>query len=268
MQPELRCLSLTFGYLPFPEICGSRDQQPMNIVVDDGNSRTKVAIFSDHDKQLEPTIFQSTDQLKKNLQGRSFSNALVSSVRGRSEEILSWVQASGNKIALSATIPLPLKVKYLTPATLGVDRIAAAAGAIQLFPKTNCLVIDAGTCITFEFVNDRGEYLGGALIPGIQMRFEAMHNLTVKLPLASGVQNPPLIGAGTQECLQSGVMNGVVEEIKGIIGRYESEFNRLQVILCGGDAGFFENIDKPSIFVAPNLVLYGLKGILTHNVSS
>jgi type III pantothenate kinase len=240
----------------------------MNIVVDDGNSRTKVAIFREGDETLEAKVFQSADELKKYLQGTSFANALVSSVRGRANEILSWIDAGGRKIPLSANIPLPLTIRYLTPATLGVDRIAAAAGAIQLFPKTNCLVIDAGTCITFEFVSDRGEYLGGAISPGIRMRFEAMHQLTARLPLAMPSENAPLIGSGTVECLQSGVMNGVTEEIKGIIRRYESEFNNLRVILCGGDAGFFENTGKPSIFVAPNLVLYGLKGILTYNVSS
>lgn len=239
----------------------------MNIVIDDGNTRTKLACFQDHGDKIEPHVCQTSDDIKAFLQGRSFHNALVSSVRGRADEILSWIQTSGKKIQLSSSMSLPLKIRYRTPGTLGVDRIAAAAGAIELFPGRNCLVIDAGTCITYEFVNSNAEYLGGAISPGIRMRFEAMHNLTAKLPLATAVKDPPLIGTGTDESLQSGVMNGASEEIEGIIGRYQSEFDNLCVILCGGDAGFFENIGKPSIFVAPNLVLYGLKSILIHHVS-
>lgn len=238
----------------------------MNLVIDDGNTRTKLAVFNTGTEELVPQVFGSADMIREFLAVRPFDNVLVSSVRGRADEILSWITATGKKLQLAPGLALPLKINYRTPATLGVDRIAAAAGAVALFPGTNSLVIDAGTCITYEFINHRGEYLGGAISPGIRMRFEAMHNLTAKLPLVEAVADAPLIGSGTDECLQSGVMNGVAEEIKGVVARYRSQFEGLQVILCGGDAGFFENIAKPSIFVAPNLVLYGLKGILTHHV--
>jgi type III pantothenate kinase len=239
----------------------------MNIVIDDGNTRTKIAVYNSDGKEVSEQIFQSPIMLRDYLQVRSFENALVSSVKGQADEILTWIRAAGQKIQLTADVPLPIKIKYKTPATLGLDRVAAAAGAMVLFPNQDCLVIDAGTCITYEFVNSSGEYEGGAISPGVRMRFEAMHNLTAKLPLVKAVTIAPLIGSGTEECLQSGVMNGIAEEIKGIIDRYRSQFKDLQVVLCGGDAGFFENIAKPSIFVAPNLVLHGLKGILIHNVS-
>jgi type III pantothenate kinase len=240
----------------------------MNIVVDDGNTRTKLATFSGSKDELSSHVFESENELQAFLQNHTFENAVVSSVRGRAGDLLGWIAATGKKISLAPSISMPLQIKYSTPATLGVDRIAAAVGAQQLFPKTNCLVIDAGTCITYEFVTGQGEYMGGGISPGVRMRFEAMHRLTAKLPLAPAIKDAPLIGATTAECLQSGVMNGASEEIKGIISRYRSQFNSLQVVLCGGDAGFFENILKPSIFVAPNLVLHGLRGILIHHVSA
>src|SRR5688572_24951985 len=119
----------------------------MNIVVDDGNTRTKLATFSSADDELVPRAFQSDDELLAFLKNQTFENVLVSSVRGRTDDLLSRIDASGRKIGLTPLISLPLQVRYRTPATLGVDRIAAAVGAFQLFPKTNCLVIDAGTCI-------------------------------------------------------------------------------------------------------------------------
>jgi type III pantothenate kinase len=241
-------------------------QSPMNIVIDDGNTRAKVGTFVSHGV-LEAIVAGSDQELKDILAGNTFEHAIVSSVKGRSAEILSWLSATGVKLVLTADTKLPFRVGYKTPETLGVDRLAAASGAISLFPGRNCLVIDAGTCITYEFISSESEYLGGAISPGVRMRFEAMHKLTAKLPLASAVSSLDLIGRSTEECLQSGVMNGVTEEIRGIIARYRKEATDVQVILCGGDAGFFENIDKPSIFVAPNLVLSGLRGILMHHVA-
>jgi type III pantothenate kinase len=238
----------------------------MNIVIDDGNTRAKVGTFG-VDGILSVHSFDADKSLREFLASVKIEHALVSSVKGRSAEILSWIASSRMKISLNSETSLPFLISYKTPTTLGVDRIAAAAGAIDLYPGRNCLVIDAGTCITYEFISNKAGYMGGGISPGVRMRFEAMHKLTARLPLASPVENPPLIGRSTEECLQSGVVNGVAEEIRGIISRYQSEATDLQVILCGGDSGLFENIDKRSIFVAPNLVLLGLRAILMHNVA-
>jgi type III pantothenate kinase len=238
----------------------------MNIVIDDGNTRSKLGTFVNH-SALEVTIPSSEQELRNFLNRDTYENAIVSSVRGRSDEILSWISASGTKLTLTSNTRLPFRVNYKTPETLGVDRLAAASGAISMFPGRNCLVIDAGTCITYEFINSELEYLGGAISPGVRMRFEAMHKFTAKLPLVSASSAPDLIGRSTEECLQSGVVNGITEEIRGIIARYSKEAPDVQVILCGGDLGFFENIDKRSIFVAPNLVLTGLRAILMHHVA-
>jgi len=239
----------------------------MHLVIDNGNTRTKVATFQDQ-SDADVFIFSSAQELSAFLANKTFEDVIISSVKGGEMEILSHVSASGRKLILTTSLPLPFQISYRTPQTLGVDRIAAVAGALELFPGRNCLVIDAGTCITYEFITQDGTYMGGAISPGVRMRFEAMHKLTARLPLAKPVAAPPLIGSETEECLQSGVMNGMSEEIKGIIARYKAQAADLQVILCGGDALFFENIDKHSIFVAPNLVLHGLRRILTHHAAS
>jgi type III pantothenate kinase len=157
---------------------------------------------------------------------------------------------------------------YATPTTLGVDRIAGVCGAKHMSPKTNVLVIDAGTCITYDFLDRDGNFLGGGISPGLMMRFNAVHNFTARLPLVPLVEIAPLIGDSTETCIQSGVINGLIEELGGIISLYRQKFEGLAVILSGGDARFFENKLKGSIFAVPELVLSGLNSILIHNVGS
>ena len=148
-----------------------------------------------------------------------------------------------------------------------MDRIASACGAFQLFPRENTLSIDAGTCITYEFTDADGNYRGGGISPGLNMRFKAVHTFTAKLPLISAKQNAPLVGNTTETSIQSGVINGLIAEIDGIIDRYQREFGAVRVILCGGDTRFFENQLKASIFASPELVLIGLNSILNYNVT-
>ena len=239
----------------------------MNLVIDRGNSRTKAALFEEA-KLHQKFLFTSTEELKSFLSNTQVEHMLVSSVSESADAVLEWTNASGKKLSLTAQLPLPIRNKYTTPATLGVDRIAAACGALELFPNRNCLVVDAGTCINYEFLDDRATYHGGAISPGIKIRFEAMHKFTARLPLLRAVEEVPLIGSSTESCMQSGVLNGVVAEVEGIITQYANRFPNLGVILCGGDAHFFENKLKRSIFVAPDLVLTGLNRILRHNAYS
>ena len=238
----------------------------MNIVVDSGNTFSKVGIF-ERDLLKEKEVFKSDHDLQNFLSCKPAENILVCSVTTRSEEITSWSIATGRKMILEQDLPIPITNRYATPYSLGVDRLAAACGAQLTFPGQNSLVIDLGTCINYEFVNSKGEYQGGAISPGVKMRFEAMHNYTSKLPLAPAVEAPPLTGNSTLSCLQSGVMNGLMEEIEGIIKRYRTQHPDIRVILSGGDAHFFENHLNPTIFVAPDLVLIGLNSILLHNVT-
>ncbi len=238
----------------------------MNLVVDAGNTLAKVGIF-EKDSLMKKEDFRSEGDLKSFLQNAIVENLIIGSVTGKEKEIAAWSRAR-NTIILQHNTPLPIKNRYATPATLGVDRIAAACGAWLLYPHQDNLVIDIGTCINYEFVNKEGEYLGGAISPGVKMRFDAMHQFTEKLPVAPALVRTPLTGNDTVSCLQSGVMNGVLEEIKGILFRYKIQYPDLRVILCGGDVHFFENYLKPTIFVAPELVLLGLNSILLHNVTS
>ena len=237
----------------------------MNVVVDSGNTAAKVAIF-DHQSLMEKIVFTDEESLRKFFSDRAITNLIVSSVNIPAEKILRWANQAQKKFSLVPGLPLPITVMYKTPLTLGVDRMAAACGAWQLFPHQNTLVIDAGTCITYEFVDDQGRYYGGAIAPGLNMRFRAMNNFTARLPLVSPVASPPLTGDTTEACMQSGVVNGMVAEIEGIVSRYEEKFPGLRVVLCGGDTAFFENQLKASIFASPELVLVGLNSILSHNV--
>jgi len=237
----------------------------MNIVVDYGNSSAKVGIF-DHLLLKEKIVFRKEDELKSFLQNFQADHFIISSVNTEARTVAEWTTAK-KKFILHHTLPLPVQNLYATPQTLGVDRIAGICGAQQLYPATNCLVIDAGTCITYDFLDSEGRYLGGSISPGLKMRFEAMHTFTARLPLVHATENPPLTGNSTETCMQSGAIHGLTEEIDGIIRRYSENFSGLKVILCGGDTAFFENRLKAAIFAVPELVLSGLNSILLYNVS-
>ncbi|HTH55985.1 MAG TPA: type III pantothenate kinase [Cyclobacteriaceae bacterium] len=236
----------------------------MNLVIDWGNTRIKVATFSNGRIETK-FIFQSSQDVMHYLKGKDFECAIVSTVSNPADEILLTI-AARKKFTLSHTLPLPIRLKYETPTTLGVDRIAAVCGAESLFPANDCLVIDAGTCVTYDFIDRQGNYLGGAISPGIAMRFEAMHTFTKRLPLVTPAAEQ-LIGKTTQGSMRSGVMNGILHEVDGFVNAYKGKYPDLRVVLCGGDTAFFENNLKQPIFAAPDLVLIGLNRILNHNAA-
>jgi type III pantothenate kinase len=164
-------------------------------------------------------------------------------------------------------MPVPLVKDYDTPETLGADRVAAAVGATVLFPDEELVVIDMGTCITYDYVDRREHFQGGLISPGMRMRFQAMHTFTLRLPLIEAIEVPSLIGKSTRHAMQSGVMNGLIAEINGIVDAYRSQSPNCRVVLCGGDVPFFESLLKPPIFVVSELVLIGLNRILQYNVA-
>lgn len=238
----------------------------MNLAVDYGNSRIKAGLF-EQANLVEALSFASDVDFFNCLDQHAIKHVIVSSVTTKADELIDRITCSGIKLTMSALTPLPLVNHYDTPHTLGVDRIAAACGAYDMMPNQNVLVIDLGTCINYEFVDASSIYHGGAISPGLKMRFQSMHTFTAKLPLVKSQENVPLIGNSTVTCMQSGVMNGVLAELEGIINRYMEKYPSMGVILCGGDAFLFENKLKQPIFVAPNLVLSGLNKILLHNVN-
>lgn len=204
----------------------------LNLVIDCGNTLIKAAAF-DGNSMEQKLIFSSADELQAFLSDKSFHTVLISSVSLPAVQVLEWAHAA-KKLQLNANLPLPIINKYKTPHTLGVDRIAAVCGALDIYPARNCLVIDAGTAITYDFIDRDKNYWGGAISPGIGMRFKALHTLTERLPLISATEHFKLVGDSTETSIQSGVLNGVVGEMKEFIENYRKLYPDLGVVLTGG----------------------------------
>jgi type III pantothenate kinase len=202
------------------------------------------------------------------VQSLVIENCIISSVNQDAETISQLIGPFiSNVFVLDHQLPVPLLNEYETPQTLGKDRLAAVAGASATHPDKDCLVIDMGTCITYDCIRADRHYLGGSISPGLRMRFKALHTFTARLPLLEPAADARLIGKNTHDAILSGVINGIVAEIEGIISKYQTIFPKIDVIFCGGDANFFESKIKQRIFVIPELVLIGLNRILEHNVS-
>ncbi|MEJ8757580.1 type III pantothenate kinase [Pontibacter sp. H259] len=236
------------------------------IAVDVGNTGTKYGIFEGNDL-IKQGYFQGVENIPVEITNHTFEHAIVASVSADTAAYTSRLSVTGNIVTLSEQTALPVLNKYKTPQTLGVDRIAAAVGAYYFFPGRNCLVFDAGTAITHEFITSDGSYMGGGIALGLRMKLKALHTFTQRLPLVDQIpDNFPVTGQTTQESILSGVLAGTVAELNGFIQLYSEKAPDLVVILCGGDAGFFESKLKGRIFVIPELVLIGLHRILTYNV--
>ena len=166
----------------------------------------------------------------------------------------------------TSSTDLPIRNNYLTPRTLGLDRLASAVGAWTLFPDKELLVIDAGTAITFDLIEKGGTFVGGNISVGLQSRFRALHEFTDKLPLVQVTEDYPLVGRTTSEAIQSGIIHGMTLEIDGMIGLMKKKYPEIQPVLTGGDALFFERRLKSPIFVKSEITLIGLNRILEYNV--
>jgi len=241
----------------------------MNLVIDIGNSRIKLALFSERDLMFNVPL----DELKpEHIQvllneHHDLNNAIISSVREYPFELKTFLQHSfKNFIELDANTPVPISNCYETPETLGKDRLAAAVGATEIFPGKNVLVIDAGTAITYEIVTAKNEYLGGNISPGLSTRFKALHQFTGKLPLLQPADEFAVLGTNTQSAVLAGVQVGLLFEVQQYIEYFNTIYENLEIIITGGDAKFFDKKLKNSIFVHFNLTLIGLNRILEYNV--
>ena len=240
----------------------------MNLAIDVGNTRVKIAVF-EKDKLVELFVFQKTkilSEIKEILKKHEISTGIMSNVASISDSKLKKLKDLVHIQVISSFTEVPFKNLYETPKTLGVDRIALVAGAVSQFSGHNILVIDAGTCITFDFVNSEGEYLGGAISPGLKMRFNSLNYFTANLPLLEIDELTDFIGKNTKESINSGVINGAIQEIDGVINQYNKKFLDLTVVLTGGDTNFLAKQLKSSIFANQNLLLQGLNRILIHNI--
>lgn len=238
------------------------------LILDFGNTRWKLALFNAKE-MVDLKIVDSNkpgEALSWIRALPGYSGCMLSSVVEIPQMLLQSLKHMGGFFELTEKTSLPIKNLYKSPASLGKDRLAAAAGAAAMFPEKDVLVIIAGTCITHEIITARGEYLGGAIAPGILMRFKALHTFTGKLPLVPFQEKQIMIGRDTESSILSGVLNSCIFETEGFIRHYRTLFPDLQIVLSGGDAPYFEKRLKSPIFAAPNIVLKGLNEILDHNV--
>jgi len=237
----------------------------MQLVIDVGNTRVKAAVFKK--TVLEQLVVIDKDKFSSQIgdfvENFSVKKAIISSVGRLTEAQRRSVQLRFPTTLLSHTTPVPFKNLYATPSTLGVDRIGLMAAFAKAYPNKSGLVIDAGSCITYDFINARGEYIGGAISPGIRLRYEAMHNYTAKLPLLKITDVYSLIGESTETAMHSGVINGTIQEIEGVIEQYKKEHNIDVIVITGGDGEFLSKRLKNSIFAHSNFLLEGLNYILT-----
>ena len=242
----------------------------MNLVIDIGNSFTKYAIFDN--RQLvyfdtsESAIFVT--QIKQLFEAYPKIQRAVISAVGPLQNKEKEIMALFCKVhVLSHASKVPFKNSYASPSTLGMDRIALATSAFYQYPRKNVLVIDMGTCVTYDFVNDAGEYRGGAISPGLNMRYKAMHLQTDKLPLLQPEELLDFVGNSTASSMHSGVINGLTLELDGVISQYHARFHDLTVILTGGDSQFFVKRLKNSIFANSKFLVEGLNYLLEYNKS-
>lgn len=236
------------------------------IIIDQGNTTTKLGFFNDR-KMLGFIRVSDEEKEQANELIASFPSEIifVSSVRSKIDLSGFHFSKDAQIIPYIRTMHIPIDIAYGTPETLGVDRIANAVAANDRFPLEQTLIIDAGTCITYTLVKE-GKLMGGAISPGMQMRYKALHHFTGRLPLLTTPQDEmPAIGSTTEESLHSGVIYGIVAEIKGMITNFCSENNEFNVIITGGDGGYLGSRLKTTIFALPHLTMEGLNSIYAFN---
>jgi type III pantothenate kinase len=240
----------------------------MNVCIDKGNSSTKVGVF-DQNTLIDTFTFGIFDAktIQNIFEKFPVDACIFSSVVDDNKEIVDFLQSKTEKtVVLSHETQLPIQNRYKTPQTLGKDRLAAVVGAAFLKPNCDILVIDAGTAITYDFIDAEGNYRGGNIAPGLQMRLRALHEFTSKLPLVEAETETPLLGINTRSAIISGAIYGIVFEIDGYINELKYKYPQLSTFLTGGSTFYFDTKLKSAIFAEKNLVLIGLNRILQHNV--
>jgi type III pantothenate kinase len=238
----------------------------MNLALDLGNTLVKAALF-EHDKLLKTARFSQVKELLDSSEFLPKATHIITSSVTQEHLLLAAKIGSKKHLLFDPQTPIPIANKYGTPQSLGPDRLAASIGAFTLFPLQNVLCIDAGTCIKYNFVNEKNEFLGGAISPGLQMRLKALNHFTDKLPLVDLNENfEELIGKDTEGSLLSGALLGAISEIEKTIEKYEARFSTIKVIFTGGDAPYLSGKLKNRFFTEPNLVMLGLNNILNYNI--
>jgi type III pantothenate kinase len=240
----------------------------MNLILDIGNSSTKLAVF-DGGKKLYTTRINDPDSadLEKELTGLMIQKAIISSVKVLPASVIDMLSRKVHYVhLLSYKSKLPFKIEYETPSTLGPDRIAGAAGAFSLFPESELLVIDAGTAITYDLISE-GIYRGGNISPGLNMRFRALNEFTGRLPLVTLTDNFTHPGKNTSDAILAGVIMGVTFEINEYIRTFGKKNTDFKIVLTGGDSGFLKDKIYYQFTYMPDIVIDGLNYILEYNAA-
>jgi type III pantothenate kinase len=236
--------------------------------MDIGNTATKLAVFQS-DKMIQVQTVATTNMLAEvEALLKKFSrvkHGLLSSVKMIDNLELKRLQKLLPIKILDVSFQFPFKNAYDTPHTLGVDRLALMAAAVQQYSKRNVLVIDAGSCVTYDFMDSNQNYLGGAISPGVEMRYKALETFTSNLPLLEKTPPNQRIGSSTEASIHSGVIHGLLHEMEGTIKEYQNKYPDLTVILTGGDTDFLCKQFKISIFANSNFLLEGLNFLLEFN---
>ncbi len=240
----------------------------MQLVIDIGNTRVKAALFQENNL-IKYFVCKNTDELLKAniIENHKVGHCIISSVVDGLDAFTEKIKLQTSVLTYTIQTPTPLKNCYESPNTLGSDRLAAAVAGNFLFQNKNVLVIDTGTCIKYNFINSKNEYIGGAISPGLQMRFKSLNSFTSRLPLLEVDENfNTLIATNSKDNILSGVELGAVAEINSFIDQYNQLYPDINVVLSGGDVNFFEKRLKKPIFAEPYLILKGLNSILNHNL--
>jgi type III pantothenate kinase len=243
----------------------------MVLVVDIGNTRSKAAAFENQDKKHQFVCLQA--DLKNEIQATlhtftAIKTLVLASVAHIEPDFLLGFDKKVSIHFISHESIFPFTNHYKTPKTLGIDRMVLAAGATLQFPQQNRLVIDVGTCITYDFITAKNEYLGGAISPGLQLRYQALHQFTAKLPFLDLEEPADLIGNSTSEAIHSGVVHGVTHEIEGFITAYKARYENFIIILTGGDTNFLAKRLKNGIFANSNFLLESLNQTFQYQIKN
>lgn len=245
---------------------GSTDQPDIDLVVDIGNSRVKLALFRGPRVLRFTRVDSLGPAVLRDLLGTDRPGHIaVASVGVPVAPLLPLLSAHAPVVELTGGSPAPMPNSYASPGTLGVDRLANAAALHDLFPDRPALAIDLGTCITYDLVIPGSGFVGGAISPGPRMRGQAMHRYSARLPLVEDPGRPALVGADTAAALASGIHHGVRFELSGMIGELRHQHPGLAVVLTGGAAPDYAAALKSGIFADPLLTLRGLHVLLAHH---
>lgn len=242
----------------------------MNICIDQGNSRTKVALFNAEGKVVKNFVYKSftSSDVERLFKLYPITDSIISSVVNLESSVVNTLNRLSQRFVLfDHETPEPIINDYDSPATLGHDRLAAAVGANYLLPNENLLIIDAGSAITYDFLTEDGHYVGGNIAPGIKMRFTSLRQMTKKLPQVEAEENEliPLFGKNTRDAIAAGVIRGIVFEVKGYMRTVGEQVERFQTVITGGNAPYIINNVQTPLRHERQLVLIGLNRILEYN---